>query len=68
MARYLNVCKVGSWMFGLHVATCFTYLLAHKMFDLVGSLTVLQKFIKVFLMKLFYSMVQYYESITSFWV
>jgi len=56
MVRYWNAWKVGSWMFGLHVATCFSYLLARKIFDLVGSLTLLQIFIKFFLMKLFYSM------------
>jgi hypothetical protein len=49
MVRYWNAWKVGNWMFGLHVTTCFTYLLTHKFFDLVCSLTSLQKFIKYFL-------------------
>jgi len=68
MVRYWNAWKVGNWMFGLHVTTYFTYLLAHNFFDLVCSLTLLQKFIKYIFMKLFYSMAHYYESITSFWV
>ncbi len=36
------------WMLGLLVATCLTSLLAHQKFELLSSLTLLQKFVKFF--------------------
>jgi hypothetical protein len=35
-------------MFGLLVATCLTSLLAHQRFELLSSLTLLQKFVNFF--------------------
>jgi hypothetical protein len=54
-----------------YIATCFTFLLARQNFDLVGSLTLLQIFIKFFYggaILFIGSMVHFYESMTSFWV
>jgi hypothetical protein len=35
MVPYWNAWKVGNWMFGLHVVTCFTFLLTHQNSDMV---------------------------------
>lgn len=39
LVGYWNVWKVGSCMFGLLVATCFTSLLAHQNFELLSFVT-----------------------------
>jgi len=63
-----------NWNFDVlftYIANCFTSLLAHQIFDLVGSLTLLQIYLKFFyegVILLIGSMAHCYESMTSFWV
>jgi hypothetical protein len=54
MVPYWNAWKVGNWMFGLHVLSCFTFLLTHQNIDIVDTrfLNFVTKIYQVFFMKL----------------